>query len=674
MKKDKSNKTNNTNLRSKAEKILKPAKMSIENLSDSEVRNLARELQTRQIALEIENEELRKSHQELQNSNGRYSWLYDFAPDGYFTISAEGVILATNLTCAKIFGIERRFLIGKPLNLFILKEDKGSYNLEHRMVCETRERRRCELRMVKEDGTQFYAQLESIAVLDTESDSIQCITIMSDITERKRTEESLRQSEQYLRDITYYSPSLIYMKDLSGKYLFINRLYESMFNLNNNDIVDLTDYDIFPKKIADIFRANDILVAEHGERIEAEELAMHSDGSEHIYLSVKFPVRRASGEIYATCGISTNITGRKKVEEELRNTTSMLKNILDTSPDMVFAKDLKLRTIMCNRAFATAVGKKIEDILGKTDIENGWDSELVYGSPEKGIRGFENDDRQVLNGQIVHNPSDPANVGDEIRIFDTNKLPLYDAQRRIVGVLGVAHDVTDRNNAEEQIKASLKEKNALLMETHHRVKNNMQVLSSLLYFHVGQLKDKQSIKVFKDAQNRIQSMAIIHDILYGSRHLSNIDFDQYVRVLADKLINSFGICPDKIFFKIDISNVILEINRAVPLGLLVNELLTNSLKHAFPFNEIRVDSTNSDHEEPEKERGKYEISLSLTPAPYNQTELIFCDNGVGIPKDLDIDTLDSIGLSLIKIIAEGQLKGKVTLDRSVKGVKFQIIF
>lgn len=141
---------------------------------------------------------------------------------------------------------------------------------------------------------------------------------------------------------------------------------------------------------------------------------------------------------------------RKWAEEKLRRTATLLFKVLNSTPDLIFAKDMDLRTIVCNKAYASAVGKKPEEMIGKTDIENGWNHELVRGNPAKGIRGFENDDRQALSGREVHNPSDPANVGNEIRIFDTRKLPLRDENGKIFGVLGVSRDITESKRIEEE--------------------------------------------------------------------------------------------------------------------------------------------------------------------------------------------------------------------------------
>ncbi len=152
--------------------------------------------------------------------------------------------------------------------------------------------------------------------------------------------------------------------------------------------------------------------------------------------------------------LSKTIEARKHAEQELIKSNVLLENVIDSTPDLIFVKDNNLRIILCNKAYAEAVGKTPEEMLGFTDIENGWDPELVNGNPVKNIHGFESDDKQVLTGQAIHNPEAAANMGGKTRIFDTYKLPLRDANQNIIGLLGFARDVTEQKQAEVDLLKS----------------------------------------------------------------------------------------------------------------------------------------------------------------------------------------------------------------------------
>ncbi|MFH0905016.1 MAG: histidine kinase dimerization/phosphoacceptor domain -containing protein [Methanobacteriota archaeon] len=221
--------------------------------------------------------------------------------------------------------------------------------------------------------------------------------------------------------------------------------------------------------------------------------------------------------------------------------------------------------------------------------------------------------------------------------------------------IGTITDITERKHAEEQLKESLKEKEILLREIHHRVKNNMQVISSLLMLQEELSEDEKVIEMLKDSQNRITSMALIHEKLYRSENLSKIDLKEYIDDLVSGLFQSYGISEDKVALNINAENVLLEIDSAIPCGLIINELVSNSLKHAFPEDEIG------------------EINIFIRSTDEDMFEFLIGDNGVGIPKDLDFRKTESLGLRIVNILVENQLHGEITLNRA-KGTEFKIKF
>ena len=222
----------------------------------------------------------------------------------------------------------------------------------------------------------------------------------------------------------------------------------------------------------------------------------------------------------------------------------------------------------------------------------------------------------------------------------------------------IATDITDRKIAEEKTKASLREKEVLLREIHHRTKNNMQVISSLISLQADQIEDKQYIDKFNDTKNRIKSMALVHEKLYKSKDISSIDFKDYIKTLASNLIHFYGTSAKKISLKTNIEDIEVGIDTAIPCGLVINELISNCLKHAFPEDRTGTITVIFN-------KNKIEDDLE-----YN---MIVSDNGIGIPEDLDIRKTKSLGLQLVMTLIEHQLGGMVELDRT-KGTEFRIKF
>ena len=208
---------------------------------------------------------------------------------------------------------------------------------------------------------------------------------------------------------------------------------------------------------------------------------------------------------------------------------------------------------------------------------------------------------------------------------------------------------------EEQIKALLREKQVLLSEVHHRVKNNMQVIISLLRIQSRKIEDKKYAEMFKKVENRIRSMALIHEKIYQAVDFANIEFGAYAKSLTKNLFRSYGINTEKVQSKIEIENIALGVDKAIPCGLILNELLSNSLKYAFP----------NDREG--------EIKIRFRSLNHHEVELTVSDDGIGIPEEVDIREAESMGVQLLRILAENQLNGEVELERD-GGTSFTIRF
>ena len=222
----------------------------------------------------------------------------------------------------------------------------------------------------------------------------------------------------------------------------------------------------------------------------------------------------------------------------------------------------------------------------------------------------------------------------------------------LANLISLGLEASKRKKAEEDLKASLKEKEILMKEIHHRAKNNLTIISSLLNLQSRHINDKEALGVFRESQNRARSMALIHEKLYRSDNLRKIDFGEYIRSLTIELFNSYR-ASQGIELDMDIANIDLDINTAVPLALIVNEIVTNSLKYAFP----------------DKKTGNVSVHFAKNDGGL---QLIVEDNGIGFPGDLDFRNTNSLGMQLVTSLTD-QIKGNIKLERN-EGTKFIIDF
>lgn len=220
-------------------------------------------------------------------------------------------------------------------------------------------------------------------------------------------------------------------------------------------------------------------------------------------------------------------------------------------------------------------------------------------------------------------------------------------------IVMVARDITERKAFENALKSSIKEKEVLIREIHHRVKNNMQIISSLLNLQKQYVHDEEASSVLLESQNRVKSMAMIHEKLYKTQNFSEINFGDYIKSLVDDLFSSYGSYSGRIKKEMIFDEIMLGLETAIPCGLIISELVTNTLKYAFP-NQME---------------GEFRIEMYEIDGLYH---LIISDNGVGIPPNINFDKTETLGLVLVDSLVN-QLEGTVELERN-GGTKFKIIF
>jgi PAS domain S-box-containing protein len=342
---------------------------------------------------------------------------------------------------------------------------------------------------------------------------------------------------------------------------------------------------------------------------------------------------------------------KSKIEKKLKENREWLHTTLNSIRDAVITLD--------NQGSVTFMNPVARSLTG-------WNHEETLGEPLKkvlnimdGRTGKEVTDpgKDILNRKTINGPTDNllliSKNGRKTPIAASGS-PIQDKQAAIHGLVLVIKDISERKKAEEKLRETLREKEILLKEIHHRVKNNMQIVHSLLNIQSRQLKDIHVLNILKETQNRIRSIGLIHEQLYKSENFSKIEFGEYIQKLVEGLFQSYRIDPDHVSPKIDAAGVTLDINKAIPCGLIINELVSNSLKHAF------------------KEGRKGVIQVQMMSGTNGQFALAVNDNGVGFPESLDFESAGTLGLQLVNILVD-QIRGAVKLDRE-NGTLFHITF
>lgn len=337
---------------------------------------------------------------------------------------------------------------------------------------------------------------------------------------------------------------------------------------------------------------------------------------------------------------------RAAYSEALQINRNLLAGIIDNSSSLIYLFDTNGRCMLCNNATSSLLGHTTESIKGLKRSD--------FLSPDTALIHDKNDENVILSGvpfTYEESDSNPENP----KSFLTVKFPIFDDKNKVYAVGGISTDITDRINSENELKKSLEEKEVLIRELYHRTKNNMQVIHSMLRLQSSQSNNTEVKNVLHEAGNKIMSMSLVHQKLYQEKNLSFITLNEYLTELIDLLIQSYSTLSKNIHVLTDLSEIQISIDAAIPLGLVVTELISNSMKYAFP------------------DRDTGTITVSTSEAPDGIIELIYADDGIGVSDDFNFRNQNSLGLKIIYAITENQLQGKADFE-STSGVKCVIRF
>ncbi len=582
----------------------------------------------------------KKAEIALKENEKRFRALINNATDLIHILDEKGSIIFDSPSSERILGYPEGYFIGKNLLDFVHPEDLEKVNKNLQDVYNDRNPEiPIESRIRGVNGE--YIPVESLFQNLIDTPGINGIVVTTHpVIERKKTENMLRFQANILNDVR----DCVIVYDLHGKIIYWNKGAESIYGYLEKEVIGNNikmlyfnrDKDQFTLDLEEILRSGEYNGEWEGKR---------KDGSK-VYVDIRETVMHdLNGKIIGIIGVSKDISERKKVEKQLKRSEAYYRTIFENTGTATIIIEEDTTVSLVNAEFEKLYGYSKGDIEGKKSWRE-------FVAPDYKIKIEEYHNLRRIDPKLA-----PRNY--EFKFIDrygriknvfTTVAVIPGTNKSLISLL----DITDNKMAENKIKESLLEKEVLLREIHHRVKNNLQIISSLLNLQTSYVGGEETINVLKESQNRVKTMAMVHEKLYQSEDLKDINFKEYLEHLVPDLFYSYGIKRGIIDLQIDVDNLQMDIDTAIPCGLIVNELVTNSLKYAFPGPESN---------------GIVKVKLKKLG---DKLELTISDNGRGLPDELNIETTETLGLKMVTILVN-QLKGTIELDRT-NGTKFRIIF
>ncbi|MBC7110619.1 MAG: PAS domain S-box protein [Methanothermobacter sp.] len=586
-------------------------------------------------------ESFKESEEALRESEKKYRTIVEAARDAIITVDINGRVVSFNSAAERIFGYSEAEIMGKHINTITSESNREKHGFDGIMDRDVSMSIR-DVEAVRKDGIHVPVE---ISVFSWQSMGEKFLTaFIRDVSERKKAENALIESERKFRAVFDGVEDIITMAELQdnglpGKYLEVNRAAIEKLGYSRDELLNMSPLEI----------------GMEGEMISDNIRKLLRDGSgtfNRTYITKdgrKIPVEVNSrlielGGMKVAVSVARDISQRLENERRLRESEEKYRSLFNLSPEYILLLDPADGKILdVNSTLAQTLEIPVSDLREKSiyeldflsdDVKNEFKSKLEMIKRTGILEPYE----------IVL--TDPSGREYTVRIY--NKLIHAEGRERLLIVLS---DISDLKRTQSMLERSLAEKELLLKEIHHRVKNNLMIISSLLSLQSRQVKDRETMDLFRESENRTRSMALIHERLYRSEDLKNIDLAEYLGRLASEIFRSYS-ADSRIRLNLEIDELKVDVETAVPLGLIVNELLTNAVKHAFPDGEGTVTVSLR------KRNGKVTLEVS--------------DDGAGFPEDIDWESSPSLGLQLVRSLTE-QIDGKVEMI-SEGGTTFRITF
>ena len=595
----------------------------------------------------------RLAEKALRASEKKYRSFFTTSRDCVFITSPFEQWVDFNDAALELFGYESREEFSKiPIpQLYEHPEERAQF---HRLILEKGYMQEHPVRLKRRDGAIIDTLITAASIRNEDGSTTALVGTIRDVTARKKSEELLRESERMSRATIDALSATLCVLDENGTILDVNTAWRRFADENP------------PVPFGYAVGVNYLEVCDNATGPKSEEAAPFAEGVRSVMrdevdgFSLEYPchssenarwfvgrvTRFPSNGVLRLVITHEDITTRKLAEEKLRENKDRLDLALQSARMGAWHWD-----IVENKRY---FDYQVCYLLGINPA-------TFTGSAEEFFDAVHPDDRDTVRTALARTmEQDEPYEPDYRSVWPDESIHYITARGRLVRdsagkplkIYGIIWDISSRKLAEEALQASLKEKETLLKEIHHRVKNNLQVMSSLLNMQCQHLDDPTALDALKVSMHRIKTMALIHDKLYRSENLSSIYFPGYASDLAHDLISTYALSKD-IVLNLDIDPVSLDIDTAIPLGLIINELVSNALKHAFKGEEAGM------------------ITIGLYTENTHAT-LVVSDTGAGFPDEVDFMKTESMGMQLVVTLVE-QLEGTIELKRN-KGTEFTISF
>jgi PAS domain S-box-containing protein len=580
--------------------------------------------------------ESKKAENELKLASLYNRSLIEASLDPLVTIGSDGKVTDVNKATETVTGYSRDEIIGSDFSDYFTEPEKAKNGYKKSFY--EGFVKDYPLEIQHKEGFITPVLYNASVYKDESCEIIGVFAAARDITEYKKAEDALRESEKKYRDIFEESFDGLFITSPEGKILDMNKRGIEMFGYNTKE--EILSLNLVEDVYADPNDRKKILKIVNEQESSEYEVVVKKKNGDKMITRCSLSAVKDKGVITDYRGIIRDITESKEAENDIIHAKEEWENTFNAVPDLIAILDTNFRVVRANKAMANRLNVTPEETIGLTcyEVVHGLNSAPSFCPYSKLLEDGQEHTAEVHEDLLG---------GD----FIVSVSPLHDKDGKHIGVVHVARDITKRKQTENEIKKSLDEKEVLLREIHHRVKNNLQIIASLLNLQeCGD--DKGANDILSESMGRVKTMATIHEKLYESPSLSEINFKEFTEKLVYDILYSYGIQKNLIKTNLIIEDINLNIDTAIPLGLIINELVTNIVKYAFP-------------------NSKGIITIKLNSLPEHM-ELTIADDGIGFPKDVNMKNIDTLGLELVKNLVN-QLEGNLILNRK-NGTEFKITF